>query len=330
MQDQTKRLRWMLVVVLVVGLVGCGQQDQPQDVSQTQEGDLVLGQSEVVNEMNRAVAPNGRPLVLTGFNGTVRLDGTDSAVARLTFTERGRGRDDAAARTVLEGLQLEERGDASRYEYVMRSKQPARSEVDMRGTVPRDTELRIRYESGAVALSGVEGPIDVEHESGNVQVDGAASSVRVDIRNGSIQVGMQQLLPSARVELHTSNGDLTLAVPEGAAAQIVAQTQAGSINVQDLQFESRRLEPQGAGARFEAQLGAGNTTVDLRTENGTITLRGRQPAPLVPADSMNIEPVDTTAAPSDTLPPAPADTAAPTDTVMPADTSRPPADTTAG
>jgi hypothetical protein len=108
---------------------------------------------------------------------------------------------------------------------------------------------------------------------------------------------------------------LTLAVPDGASAQVVAETQAGSINVQDLQFESRRLEPQGAGARFEAQLGAGNTTVDLRTQNGTITLRGRQPAPLMPADSMNIEPVDTTqVVPADTAQPVPADTAAPPDT----------------
>lgn len=323
MHDRMELLRWMLAAVLAVGLVGCGPQDQQPDVSQTQEGNLVLGQSEVVNEMNRAVAPDGRPLVLTGFNGTVRLDGTDGDVARLTVVERGRGQDDAAARTVLEGLQLEERGDASRYEYVMRSKQPARSEMDVRGTVPREAELRIRYESGAVALSGVEGPVDVEHESGNVRIAGAASSVRVDIRNGSIHVGMQQLLPSARVELRTSNGDLTLAVPEDAAAQIVAETQAGSINVQGLQFESRRLEPQGAGARFEAQLGAGNTTVDLRTENGTITLQGREPAPLIPADSMNIEPVDTTqTAPADTMPSAPMDTTAPADTVQAApDTS---------
>ena len=70
MRDRTRVFEWMLAVAVLVGLMGCGQQDQQQDVSQTQEGDLVLGQSEVVNEMTRAVAPDGRPLVLTGFNGT--------------------------------------------------------------------------------------------------------------------------------------------------------------------------------------------------------------------------------------------------------------------
>lgn len=314
MYGQSNVSRWTLALLITTGLMGCGQQEQ-QDVGQTQEGNLVLGQSEVVNEISRAVAPGSRPLLLTGFNGTVRLDGTDEEVAQLTFIERGRGPDDAAARGVLDGIQLVERGNTSSYEYVMRSKRPERSEVDVRGTVPRNTELRVDYESGAVALSGVEGPIDVAHESGNVHIAGAGASVRVAIQNGSIQAGFRQMPPSAEVELTTSNGDVTLAVPENASAQVIAETQAGSINTQDLRFESRRLDPQGAGARFEAQLGTGNATVNLRTENGTITLRRRQPAPPLPADSMEIEPTDTTQS-------APADSITRSDTVMaPSDTA---------
>jgi hypothetical protein len=303
----------MLTALIAISLIGCGQQEQ-QDVGQTQEGDLVLGQSEVMNEIDRAVAPGSRLLLLTGFNGTVRLDGTDRDVAQLTFIERGRGQDEAAARAVLDGIQLTERGNASRYEYVMRSDRPERSEVDVRGTVPRNTELRVDYESGAVALSGVEGPIEVAHESGNVHIAGAGSSVRVSIQNGSIQAGFQQMPASAEVELTTSNGDIILAVPENASAQVVAETQAGSINTQDVRFESRRLEPQGAGARFEAQLGTGNATVNLRTENGTITLRRRRSMAPLPADSMEVEPTDTTQA-------------APTDPITRSDTAADPFDT---
>ncbi len=315
----------------IIGLVGCTQQAD-EEVGQTQEGDLVLGQSEVTDTIERIVSPEGRTLVLSGFNGSVRLDGAETNVARLTFIERGRGQDDAAAREVLNGIRLVERGDADRYEYVMRSGQSARSEVDVRGTVPRSTTLQIEFQSGAVALSGVEGPIDVDHESGNVQIAGAAAGVRVAIRNGSIQLGLRQLPADAQVNLQTSNGDLTLAVPSSASAQLTAQTQAGSINVQDVQFASRRLTPQGAGARFEAQLGAGNATVELQTENGSITFRSRRAEPLVPADSMTIEPVDTVrTAPSDTVqadtavaPPGPApspDTTAAPDTNTAADTT---------
>lgn len=319
MHNAIKGAGAICLVLALTGLMGCTQQAD-EEVGQTQEGDLVLGQSEVTDTVERAVSPEGRTLVLNGFNGSVRLDGAGADVARLTFIERGRGQDDASAQNVLSGIRLEEQGDANRYEYVMQSEQPERSEVAVRGTVPRSTALQIDYESGAVALSGIEGPIEVEHESGNVQVAGAAASVRVTIRNGSIQLGLQQLSADAQVELQTSNGDLTLAVPETATAQLTAQTQAGSINVQDVQFTSRRLTPQGAGARFEAQLGAGNATVDLQTENGSITLRSQRAEPLVPADSMTIEPMDTTtqATSPDTVRPdtgtAPSDTSVRTDT----------------
>jgi hypothetical protein len=323
MQNPIMRWSALWLTLAIITLAGCNQPAE-EEVGQTQEGDLVLGPAEVTHTVERAVSLNTRPLVLDGFNGTVRLDGADADVAQLTFIKRARGQDDAAARNVLGGIQLIERGDASQYEYVMQSDQPNRSEVDVRGTVPHETTLQIGFESGAVALSGVTGPIDVEHRSGNVQIAGAGASVRVDIQNGSIQLGLEQLPADAQVSLLTSNGDLTLAVPETVSAQLTAQTQAGPINVQDVSFTSRRLDPQGAGARFEAQLGAGNATIELRTENGAITLRSRQAEPLVPADSMAVEPEDTTQA----MPP---DTAAP-DTAAP-DTGQvildAPADTTA-
>lgn len=321
MHNAIRRTGVFCVALAIIGLVGCTQQPDDEEVGQTQEGELVLGQSEVTDTIERAVSPEDRTLVLSGFNGSVRLDGADADVARLTFVERGRGQDDAAAREVLNGIRLVERGNADRYEYVMRSGQPERSEVDVRGTVPRSTALQIGFQSGAVALSGVEGPIEVNHESGNVQIAGAAASVSVTIRNGSIQLGLQQLPTDAQVELQTSNGDVTLAVPASASAQLMAQTQAGSINVQDVPFASRRLTPQGAGARFEAQLGAGNAMVDLQTENGSITLRGQRAEPLVPADSMTIEPMDTTG----TVPP---DTALPSDTATGAPDTSAPVDTT--
>lgn len=324
--------QWMGCALLIAGtlgglLLGCGPSSDDA-VSETEEGDLVLGRAEATRTDERVVAPGERPLVFTGFRGTVRIDGDTSDAARLTFVQRARAQDETAAQAVLGGIQLQERGTAQRYEFVMDAEQPARSTVDVRGTVPRTTELRINFESGAVALSGIEGPIHVAHESGNVQIDGARSNVEVHIRNGDIQMGLQTIPPGTTVNLQTANGDLTLGLPAETSAQLTAATQAGAINVQDLQFASRRLQPQGAGARFEARLNAGDATVTLRTENGSITLRGRRDVPLVPADSMTIAPDDTAQSPSvDTIPST--DTTAPADTAAPDTSSETPPDTTA-
>lgn len=310
------------VLIATMGLFGCGPQEE-EEVAQTEEGSFVLGQAEVVERVSRGVSLGDRLLVLDGFRGTVRLDGAEADGAQLVFVKRARGQDDAAAREVLGGIGLEEQGDADRYTFVMRADQPVRSRVDVHGTVPPRTRLRLDFENGAVALAGVEGPVDVAHQSGGVQITDAAASVRVGIRNGDITVGMQHVPQGAEVALTTSNGDLTLALPEEASTQIAARTQAGEIRAQDLRFASRQLEPRGAGARFEAQLGDGNASVDLRTENGSIALRGTMLA--LPSDSLYPTPADTitdtTAVPPDTLPP---DT---TDTTVQDDTTAPPPDT---
>lgn len=329
MHNRIEVARWPVFALLLIGLIGCDEPEE-QDLGQTEEGVLALGQSEVVERVSRGVAPGDRLLVLDGFDGTVRLDGTEEEDADLVFEKRARGEDDADARDVLDRIELEEQGDADRYEYTMTSDWPERSRVDVHGTVPRSTRLRTDFESGAVALSGIEGPIEVQHENGNVQVAGAAASVRVEIRNGNIEVGMQRVPQGAEIALTTSNGNLTLAMPDTASTQITAQTQAGDISTQEFDFESRRLEPRGAGARFEAQIGAGNATVDLRTENGSIMLRGDGVDAPIPADRMPVEPADTaTDAPMDTVRPdtVPSDTV-PQDTV-PQDTVPPDtADTT--
>lgn len=311
----------VLVLLITIGLAGCQQQDEP-DIGRTDEGELVLGRSEVVERVTRAVSPGERMLVLEGFTGAVALEGTGEDVARLVFEKRARGADDAAAREVLDDIDLEEEGNAGQYVFTMRSDEPARSAVDVQGTVPRDVGLRIDFVSGPVTLAGIEGPIAVEHQNGNVQMAGAANSVRVNIRNGNIELGLRALPPGADVELTTSNGNLTLALPPDASAQIEAVTQTGAVRTQGLEFSSRRLDPQGAGARFEAQLGDGNATIELRTENGTIVLRGeRAPAP----DTIRTAPADTAAPdtmPSDTIPPDTADTTVQDDTItVPPDTT---------
>jgi hypothetical protein len=42
-----------------------------------------------------------------------------------------------------------------------------------------------------------------------------------------------------------------------------------------LSFATEQFAPADAGARFNAQLGAGEPTIELRTQNGSITLQAR-------------------------------------------------------
>lgn len=302
---------WAWIAGIALGLVwtGCQQQDE---VGQTQEGELVLGRTEVTEQVRRAVALGNRALVLDGFRGAVHLRGTDDETAQLTFTKHARGQDDAAARKLMGRIGIRESGNDEQYTYTMRSPTPNRSAVNVTGTVPRTTQLQVQLQSGAVALSDVWGPIEVNHESGPVQIGGAATSVTVEGRNGNVKVGWRKLPSDAQVRLETANGNIELALPETTSVRVNAETSAGRIRTSGLDFEQRRLEPKGAGARFEAQLGAGNASIETRTQNGDIVLRTGRIRPQLPADttvaplpdSVTRSPTDTAAAPADTSAPA--------------------------
>lgn len=330
---QSWSTRWIVLLVLVLGLTAC--QDEP-DVSQTEEGRLVLGAVQQTDTLNRSIDLAARTLVLDGFRGTIRLDGTeDRQLAHFTFAKRARGEDVAAARRILDRVTLEEAGDAQIYQYVMRSRASERSAVDVRGTVPRNAAVRIQWESGTVALSNIAGPIRVRAQGGVVQVAGAGATVDVETRNSSMDVAMARLPDTSRVNLRTANGDLALTLPATTSAQVDARTDAGDINIDGLSFADRQLSPLGAGARFEGRLGTGDARVDLRTENGAIQLREgrvlRLPDPL-PRDTLAADTVATGTTAADTTQVMPRDTTAaplPADTTAPDTTTLPPADTTA-
>ena len=293
--------RLALLFALVFAWSGCGQGN---DVSETDDGQLVVGRTEERAVVERGIAPGGRTLVLRGFSGSIRLSGTTGDYASLTFEKTARADQAADARALLDRIQIDETGAETEYRYVMQSSEPTRTAVNVRGTVPAGTALRIELQNGAIELSGVTGPITVDSDNGHVAVGGAGGNVAVTIRNGNLDVGMQALPPDTRVDLETSNGNVTFTLPADAAARVTAETQAGSIQAEGaLTFTSRDLDPQGAGARFTGQLGRGNAVVELTTRNGSITLaegrvltlpsfdEGEPAAPAAPG-------IDTTAADS--------------------------------
>lgn len=312
-------------LALLLGAAGCKQETR---VSQTEEGTLVLGAAEQTATTERSVSLGTRTLVLDGFRGAVRLDGSSGTdLATLSFTRRARGTTQADARKVLEATTIEESGDETAYTYKMRTSDARLSAVDVQGQVPRGTIVQIKLESGTVELSGIDGPLNVKLEGGTIDVAGAGESVDVETRNGNLSVAMAQVPFEGSVRMRTENGDLTLTLPATASAMVKARTSSGDITTAGLDFRNPRLTPDAAGSDFRGQLGQGGATIDLRTENGTITLNEGTVTMLAPRDSVrtDLAPPDTVldTAPGATPPPMPPDTmSAPMDsTPVRADTS---------
>ncbi len=326
MKDLNAHLRlirtWVGALLLLLVVSACETGSTP-DVVLDDDGRARIGPTEVTETVRRAVAPGDRTLVLNGFQGTILLEGTTTSTAELEFTKRGLGGNEADAQESLSEVQVTEEGTAEEYIITVESGDEDRTAVDVRGAIPEGVPLRIKHVSGAVSMLGVRGPIRVEHENGPVDIRGAERSVTVSIKNGDVKVHYDRLSPEASTDLSTANGDLELAIPRDASVRVDAQTSVGEVFVRGLTFDPQRLTPLRAGARYTAQRGAGDVTVTLRTENGSIVLR--ESTPILPEERMLTEPPtdaqdttraapDTTASPADTTQPPAGPSGEPTDT----------------
>ncbi|MFB6248570.1 MAG: DUF4097 family beta strand repeat-containing protein [Salinibacter sp.] len=302
--------RSALLALLAAPVLGACQQPGTTDVDQTDDGVLRLGSVEAVDTVARAVAPNDRPLVIDGFRGRVDLEGAPQETAELRFVRRGRGADAAAARGVLEDVTITESGSEQNYTYTLESTAAAYAAVDVIGTVPREATLRIERSSGPVVISGVRGALTVRHEHGPVTLRDTGGPVDVEIRNGDVEVQAASLPADGAVRLRTSNGDVTLRLPPDASAQISAETSAGALRTRGLALTDERFDPQGAGGRYEARLGAGATPVELRTENGSVLVAAAEPTALdtSTAEGEEAGPLDAPRSDTTVDPQAPADT----------------------
>jgi len=318
--NSSRFLRVSLFALIMGGLLTACQRGVDSDIARTDDGVMRLGSVEVVDTVARAVSLSGRPLILEGLRGSVHLTGSDRSTADLSFVRRGRGDSQADGQSVLEDISITESGTEAEYTYTLAAEEKNYAAVDIRGQVPRSAALQIDRLSGAVHIQDVEGALTIDHQHGDVDVQGAAAPVEATIRNGDLHVAFQSVPAEGEMLLETSNGDVHLGLPPDASAQIDAQTDVGTIRTQGLSFSAEQFSPINAGARYNAQLGEDGPTIELRTQNGSITLRA-----VAPTDT-----ADTTSAPA-TVPSADT-TVAPqpdADTVDPRGTDTMSADTTA-
>ncbi len=261
------------VFFTLMSLLGGCQQPSTSDVDQTEEGVVRLGSVEAVDTLSRGVALNDRPLIIEGFRGTIVLTGSDQETAELTFVRRGRGEDAEAAREVLEDVTVTESGSEEAYTYTLEAEGESYAAIDVRGTVPRSSEVRVEQTNGAVTITEVEGPLSVTHEHGPVRIRDAAESVEVETKNGTLGVGMRAVPAGAEIGLRTRNGDVGLRLPTDASVQLVAETSVGHVRMEGLPFTDEQFLPRDAGGEYTAQMGGGDATADLRTENGSIVIQ---------------------------------------------------------
>ncbi|MDQ3995672.1 MAG: DUF4097 domain-containing protein [Gemmatimonadota bacterium] len=135
--------------------------------------------------------------------------------------------------------------------------------------VPRQSDLDLTTHNGGISVEGVQGRIAVEALNGGVSI----RNVRGELRGGTTNGGVMLALDGDRwvgdgVDLETTNGGVTIVVPERYNARLETGTVNGGMRVE---FP---ITVQGmVGRRLTTTLGAGGPLIRVRTTNGGVTLK---------------------------------------------------------
>lgn len=145
-----------------------------------------------------------------------------------------------------------------------------RASVRFTITVPADTRLdQVRSTNGSVTIDGVRGSIRASSTNGSVKATGVANDVRLDTTNGSIELRAVTVPASGKIELHSTNGSVTLQLPKDTAARLDASTVNGHVECDFPVTVSGRI----SGSKLRGTIGTGGAEIKATTTNGNVRLR---------------------------------------------------------
>lgn len=130
-------------------------------------------------------------------------------------------------------------------------------------------DLDVHSTNGTIGVSRGSGTVMADTTNGEIRIDDHLGSVNLATTNGDVE--MDLFLPAGGFGYASStNGEISLRIPDDTAASLDASTTNGDIRIEGLDF-------QGSLADDEAQgviQGGGATEIRLGTTNGDIDLFG--------------------------------------------------------
>ena len=135
--------------------------------------------------------------------------------------------------------------------------------------VPRRMDLRLTANNGPVAVRGVTGRMELSVRNGPLALDDLGGNVHARATNGPLAVHLTGSRWNGEgLDAETTNGPVTLTVPDGYHATLTTGTVNGPMNV-DIPITVQGRFPR----QFTTQLGGGGAPIRAVTTNGPVVVR---------------------------------------------------------
>ena len=226
-------------------------------------------------------------LELDNSNGGVEVKSWDKNEVEIKAYKRVRAGSREQAEELMQDLKIEVVQTASEIKIVTITPQALKREggffnwlfngdnnsfsVEYELTVPKSIDLNIKTTNGKVYCQQIRGRLRLNSTNGKITAREIAGLVRSKTTNGSLDIELISVPPDEEINFSTTNGSITLRLPENYGAEVNLKTTNGHIDSDFSYSEQRDWSRQ----HVSGIIGDGGGTLYCHTTNGSIRLYSR-------------------------------------------------------
>lgn len=152
------------------------------------------------------------------------------------------------------------------------SRQDASWSVSYEIFAPQTTDLNLTTLNGGINIADVRGRMEVEAKNGGVRFTRVGGDVSGKTMNGGIQIELAgNTWDGRQLDARTTNGGVTISLPDNYSAHLQTDTVNGSINSDFAVAAPARGETRAR--TLDTNLGSGGPLIHVSTTNGGIKLK---------------------------------------------------------
>jgi hypothetical protein len=227
------------------------------------------GHQEKVCELRTTtIKLGGQRLGVKGENGGIEVSGEDRSDVQIEARVEAWGSSEADARDILKKVTIETSGDNVRDNGPHFHLGNSGYGVNYRIRVPRQLAVDLKSENGGIDIANLEGEIRFDTTNGGVSLNDLAGDVRGSTVNGGLDITLSgKSWRGQGLDAETTNGGVTLRIPEHYSAHLETGTVNGGIS---LNFP---ITIQGdIKNKLSTNLGSGGPTIHAETTNGGVEI----------------------------------------------------------
>ena len=128
----------------------------------------------------------------------------------------------------------------------------------------------VKLDSGDLKITNVVGPLKFHSSRKDVTIEDLTGSLELTVDHGDVQV-TQTKTPLAKMDIHSHNGEITLALPEKAAFDVNLRTSHGEVT-NDFN-DDLKIETSGRKGSITGKQGSNSPEIKADTDRGPVTLK---------------------------------------------------------